>query len=112
MLINLIHSTWLVTFVLTVTIETGVLVLVIRERPWFVALIVLLLNLFTQPLATVVVTIWPTWFYLIELVVWLVEGIGLALLLEMSYRKGWLLALLANGLTTVLAVLWLWITSG
>ena len=112
MLANLVHSPWLVSLLLTITIETGLLVFVIRQRPWFVALIVLLLNLFTQPLATVVVTIWPTWFYGIEIVVWLIEGVGLALLLEISYRKGCLFSLLANGLTTAIAVSWLWITSG
>lgn len=85
--------------------------LVIRQRPWFVTLVVALLNLFTQPLATLTVTIWPSWFYVIELLVWLVESVGLWLLLEISYRKSVLLALLANGLTTAVAIVWLWITS-
>lgn len=111
MFTNLIHSTWLVTLVLTITIETSVLVLVMRQRPWFITLVVGLLNLFTQPLATLAVTIWPNWFYVIELLVWLVESVGLWLLLEISYRKSVLLTLLANSVTTVVAIVWLWITS-
>lgn len=82
--------------------------LVIRHRPWFVVLAVVLLNVFTQPLATLAVTIWPAWFYGIEIVVLVVESVGLWLLLEIHYPKGLELSLLANGLTTALAVLWMW----
>lgn len=112
MLANLSHSPWLVSLLLTITIEAVILVGLLRRRPGFVVLVAVLLNLFTQPLATVAVTLWPSWFYGIETVVWLIEGVGLALLLEISYRKGCLFSLLANGLTTAIAVSWLWITSG
>lgn len=108
MLANLTYNTWWLTFGLTVALEIPVVLLVVRSRWWFTALVVLVLNVFTQPLATVVVTLWPDWFYLTEVVVLLVEAIGLWLLLEVSWRKGLILSVLANGLTTAVAVMWLW----
>lgn len=87
--------TWLV--------EWAVAAVVLRRSDWWLAYFVFLVNALTHPLANLAVLEWEVDFTLVEVLVCLVEWPLYSVLLQISWRKGLTIAVLANLLTALLS---------
>ena len=86
-------------FLLTLIIEMPVVLLFFKKQ-WKRTLVIgFLLNLFTWPLLHIIIFSTNIDINLLEIGVAITEGIGYWLLMECSWRKGFLVSFLANGLS-------------
>ncbi len=91
---------------LTVVIETIILVLLMRPRRWReIALYGLLINCFTQPLATYSYRNLVHNLAVVEIAVCLIEAVLLMQLFRISAKRAAVYSFIANGTTTLIGVL-------
>jgi len=93
-------------FFLTFIIELIVFFWFFRKNYAQIALYTLLINLFTWPLANLVYDFWSRLFF-IEIGVFVIEGFLIMLLLELNYKKAFLISLVANILSAFAGILFL-----
>ena len=85
----------IINFFLTLIIELIVFILVFRKNYLRLIIYVLLINLFTWPIANLVYAFWPN-LIIIELAVVLIESFLIKILLETSYKKALIISFIAN----------------
>jgi hypothetical protein len=86
---------FLLNFVLTFAIELLVFYLFLRKNYFKTAISVLLINLFTWPLANLTYGFWNH-LIAIEFGVFLLEGILIMMLFNLHWKKAFLISLIAN----------------
>jgi len=92
----------LINFVLTVVLELIVFFVFFRKDYIKIFLFVLLINFFSWPLAGLVFGYWPEYLLIIELTIFLLEGILIKFLFDTKYKKAFFVSFVAN-LISVLA---------
>jgi hypothetical protein len=85
----------LINFLLTLVIELMIIILFLRKDYGFTIIYVLLINSFSWPLANLIYSYWQA-FLIIEIIVFLVEGILIRLLFDLNWKKAFLLSFVAN----------------
>lgn len=110
------HSMFFSLFIgllLTIVLEWVVYIIGIKQNRAKLLLYSVLINSFTLPLATYLVSKAPRWhplafissFVVIEIAVFLIESLLIWQLMETSYKKALLISLIANAITAVIGVL-------
>ena len=96
---------YLIALLATIVIEFVCFLVLLRREPLKLLLFSVLINSFTQPLATYFFqNIWGN-FYTTEILVTLVESLLIKLLLKTSYGKALFISLVANLVTSIISLL-------
>lgn len=105
----------LVHLVTTIAVEYVILLLLIRKKPLLIFLFCVLINTFTQPLATVLyeyllvdfafTSVLPEQisFIIVEICVVFIESVLIMLLFKFKYLKSLLISVVANLITAILS---------
>lgn len=96
---------YFIAWFITVVVEFAILWLFIKKTPEKLFLYSLLINSFTLPIATYSYENIITNIYIIEISVILAESILIMILLQIKYKKAFLISLIANFVTTVIGFL-------
>ena len=106
---------YLVPLLITIAVEYIILLLFIRKKPLLVFFFCVLINTFTQPLATVFyryllvdfsyTLLLPEQipFFIVEICVVLIESVLIMLLFKLKYLKSLLISIVANFITAILS---------
>ena len=95
---------FLINFLLTFIIELIIFYLFIRKKYFRTAFYVLLINLFTWPLANLAYGFWNHLFF-IEIGVFIVEGFLILLLFNLGWKKAFLISFIANLISAVVGLI-------
>ena len=98
----------LFTFIITILLESFIYLIWFRKNLGKVLLYALLINAFTWPLASMVFGMGIN-FILIEVCVFITELLLIKYLFEMKFWKAIILSFIANLLTTIIAIIMLFI---
>ncbi len=96
-------------FFLTFFVELFIVHLFVKKHFKKTLLYVLLINLFTWPLATLLVDLGGN-FFLVEVCVVLAESVLIMLLFRLSYEKSLLISFVANLVTSSLGFFFVWLS--
>lgn len=87
--------------IVTIIVEFLILYLFIKNSPFKLFIYSVLINSLTLPLATYAYLNLLSNIFIVELSVIFVEGLLLMVLLEMDYKKAFLISLIANSVTAI-----------
>ncbi|MFC1774939.1 hypothetical protein ACFLZN_01340 [Nanoarchaeota archaeon] len=90
---------------LTIFLECVIILIIFQTEPKSTFLYIALINLFTHPIATLLYSNVSLNFYIVEILVFLVEAFLIKLLFNLRYFRAFLLSFVAN-LTTAAISLW------
>jgi len=93
-----------ISLIITVIIEFLIYLVVIRKKVWNLLLYAVLINVFTVPLAYLFYGMYPSLFFFIEFVVFLVEAFLIGKLFEIKWTKAALISLVANFITMMIGI--------
>jgi hypothetical protein len=99
-------TTYVIALLATILIEFPILWLLTRKPVLNVLLCSVLINCFTQPLATWAYQTKLPNLWLVEAIVVAVESVLIFLLLKVRYSRALLASLLANAASALLGVVW------
>ena len=94
----------LFNFLLTFIIELFILYLCLRKDYFKITFYVLLINLFSWPLANWIYGFWYNLLF-IELGVFFIEGVLIMLLFELNWKKAFIISFVANFVSALVGLL-------
>ena len=82
-------------FLITFILELIIFYVFIRKNYFKTLCYVLLINLFTWPIANFIYSVWQN-IFIIEIGVFIIEGILIMLMFELKWRKAFLISFITN----------------
>ena len=102
---NFLFQQYFIPLLLTIIIEFVIFWLIIKNKPTKLFFYSIIINLFTQPFGTYLYQNTLISFYLVELLIIIIESVLISLLFEIKYKKAILISVLANITTALISFL-------